>query len=132
MFWKAEYGLGYQGPVVSHVLDLLAPEPSTIIKGETGVEGCSIGSLKGKILSKQQQQQQQKKTQKTKKQKNQKTKQKKKKKKKTKNKKNKKKKNTQLSYYLFIYPYHPQGPTLDSHIGLVHHKEHQTESSAIS
>ena len=58
MFWKAEYGLGYQGPVVSHVLDLLAPEPSTIIKGETGVEGCSIGSLKGKILSKQQQQQQ--------------------------------------------------------------------------
>ena len=110
MFWKAEYGLGYQGPVVSHVLDLLAPEPSTIIKGETGVEACSIGSLKGKILSKQQQQQ--KKPKKQKKQKNQKT--------------------TQLSYYLFIYPYHPQGPTLDSHIGLVHHKEHQTESSAIS
>ena len=118
MFWKAEYGLGYQGPVVSHVLDLLAPEPSTIIKGETGVKGCSIGSLKGKILSNW------KKKQKTK------NKTKQNKKKKTKQKKNKK--TTQLSYYLFIYPYHPQGPALDSHIGLVHHKEHQTESSAIS
>ena len=71
--------------------------------GETGVEACSIGSLKGKIFSKR------------------------KKKQKKQNKQTKKN-----SYYLFIYPYPPKGPTLDSHIGLVHRKEYKTESSAIS
>ena len=90
----------------------MTPEPSSRKKkGETGVEGCSIGSLKGKIFSKRKKK---KKHTHTKKQKN----------KTTTTKKN--------SYYLFIYPYPPKGPTLDSHIGLVHRKEYKTESSAIS
>ena len=49
--------------------------------------------------------------------------------KKTKKQNNNNKKN---SYYLFVYSYPPKGPTLDSHIGLVHRKEYKTESSAIS